>query len=252
MDLNAITSILEAASLSQLGFGAVAVGLAGLVRGFSGFGAAMISIPLLSLLFGPQTALACLTTMEMPAQIQLLRMSRLEADWKQAAPMALGGIIALPLGTWILVSIDQDLLRRLISGIVLLLVVLLASGYRHTIPRRLGIDVAVGTVAGFLNGSTGLGGPPIIFYLLSGPYAPAAVRANITAFFQIGFVFVVASYFWFGVLTPDRMLLGAVLAPCYVGGIWLGGRLFYKASEQTFRRIAYLLLAVIGCGTLFS
>ena len=252
MDLNAITSILEAASLSQLGFGAVAVGLAGLVRGFSGFGAAMISIPLLSLLFGPQTALACLTTMEMPAQIQLLRMSRREADWKQAAPMALGGIIALPLGTWILVSIDQDLLRRLISGIVLLLVVLLASGYRHTIPRRLGIDVAVGTVAGFLNGSTGLGGPPIIFYLLSGPYAPAAVRANITAFFQIGFVFVVASYFWFGVLTPDRMLLGAVLAPFYVGGIWLGGRLFYKASEQTFRRIAYLLLAVIGCGTLFS
>ena len=78
------------------------------------------------------------------------------------------------------------------------------------------------------------------------------MRANITAFFQIGFVFVVASYFWFGVLTPDRMLLGAVLAPFYVGGIWLGGRLFYKASEQTFRRIAYLLLAVIGCGTLFS
>lgn len=252
MDLNSITSILEAATPWQLGFGAIAVGLAGLVRGFSGFGAAMISIPLLSLLFGPQTALACLTTMEMPAQIQLLRMSRREADWKQAAPMALGGIIALPLGTWILVSIDQDLLRRLISGIVLLLVVLLASGYRHTISRRLGIDVAVGAVAGFLNGSTGLGGPPIIFYLLSGPYAPTAVRANITAFFQIGFIFVVASYFWFGVLTPDRMMLGAALAPFYVGGIWLGGKLFYKASEQTFRRIAYLLLAVIGCGTLIS
>ncbi|UUX48033.1 sulfite exporter TauE/SafE family protein [Nisaea acidiphila] len=236
----------------NLTLAAGAVGLAGLVRGFSGFGAAMISIPLLSLLFGPQTALATLTTMEMPAQIQLLRMSRREADWKQAAPMALGGIAALPLGTWILVSIDQEVLRQAISVIVLALVALLASGYRHNVPRRLGVDVAVGSVAGFLNGSTGLGGPPIIFYLLSGPYAPAAVRANITAFFQIGFVFVVASYFWFGVLTPERMLLGALIAPCYVGGIWFGGKLFYKASERTFRRIAYILLAVIGGGTLFG
>lgn len=252
MDLNSIASSLEGFGLWNLSLAAGAVALAGLVRGFSGFGAAMISIPLLSLLFGPQTALATLTTMEMPAQIQLLRMSRREADWKQAAPMALGGIAALPLGTWILVSIDQDLLRRAISVIVLLLVALLASGYRHNVPRRLGVDVAVGSVAGLLNGSTGLGGPPIIFYMLSGPYAPSAVRANITAFFQIGFVFVVASYFWFGVLTPERMLLGAVIAPFYVAGIWFGGKLFYRASEQVFRRIAYILLAVIGAGTLFG
>lgn len=252
MDLYAITSTLEGFGLWNLLLAAGTVGLAGLVRGFSGFGAAMISIPLLSLLFGPQVALATLTTMEMPAQLQLLRMSRREADWKQAAPMALGGIVALPLGTWILVSIDQDLLRQAISVIVLLLVALLASGYRHTVPRRLGLDIAVGGVAGFLNGSTGLGGPPIIFYLLSGPYAPTAVRANITAFFQIGFVFVVASYFWFGVLTPERMLLGALMAPFYMAGIWGGGKLFHLASERTFRRIAYILLSVIGVGTLFG
>lgn len=252
MDLNSITSVLAGFGLWNLVFASAAVALAGLVRGFSGFGAAMISIPLLSLLFGPQTALATLTTMEMPAQIQLLRMSRRTADWKQAAPMALGGILALPLGTWILVSIDQEILRQVISAIVLALVALLASGYRHAIPRRLGMDVTVGGVAGFLNGATGLGGPPIIFYMLSGPYPPAAVRANITAFFQIGFVFVVASYAWFGVLTPQRMLLGALMAPFYMGGIWAGGKLFHLASEQTFRRIAYLLLTVIGAGTLFG
>lgn len=245
-----IVSVLQDFQPIDIGLSAATVAVAGIVRGFSGFGAAMVMIPLLSLIFDPQTALGLLTAMEIPANLQLLRFSYRHANWRQAAPMAAAAAFAMPVGAWILTTVDPELLRRSISLIVLALVAVLASGFRHNVERRLGADLAVGGVAGLLNGSTGLGGPPIIFYMLSGPHGPAAVRANITAFFQLGFLVVVTTYALYGVLTIERLILGLALAPAYISGIALGGRLFDLADEATFRRIAFVLLAIIGAGTL--
>src|SRR5262245_64413889 len=49
----------------------VAVTIAGLLRGFVGFGAALISVPVFSLVLGPQAAIAVNTMMGLPAMFQL-------------------------------------------------------------------------------------------------------------------------------------------------------------------------------------
>ncbi len=99
---------------------------AGLVRGFAGFGAAMIIMPGLSLFYRPIDALAILTVIDIPATLQLLPAAVRHARWQQVLPLASGAAVAVPLGLWIMVSVDREVMRRLIAAMVLIYVSVLA------------------------------------------------------------------------------------------------------------------------------
>ena len=101
----------------------IAVTIAGLLRGFVGFGAALISIPVFSLVLGPHAAIAVNNVMGLPAVFQLLPEAIRRAERPVVLPICIATFVATPIGTWALVAADPALMTVAISALVLLMVV---------------------------------------------------------------------------------------------------------------------------------
>ena len=142
--------------------------VAGLMRGYSGFGTAVILAPVYSLLWGPRAGVPVMLLMELLVSLQLVPSALKDADRRVVLPLGGAAALATPLGAWILLTADGDTLRRFIGGFVLVFGLLLMSGWRYHGSRPLPLNLAVGTLAGLLKGSTWMIWPPFILYLLSG------------------------------------------------------------------------------------
>jgi hypothetical protein len=247
-----LMALLGAIDRADFAFGALAAIVAGAIRGFAGFGAAMVKAPVLALLYGPPVAVALMSIMEIPALPQVLRTALKETTWRRVLPLAIPAMIAIPLGTWVLTHADPELLRRVISATVIVLVAVMASGRMPTLRKRSRNDGIAGFSAGFLGASTGIGGPPLILYFLGTGEAARKVRGDLFGFFFISSVTGLISFTAYGLITPETLSIGLLLAPPYMLGLWFGSRIFPLASEQVFRRVALSMLAVIGAATLLK
>ena len=228
---------------------ALAAGVAvtgGLVRGFAGFGAGMTMVPLFTFLFGPAPAIAMTMLLDGVGSAQLLPRAVRHADWRLVALLTLMTFLAAPAGLYVLFTVDAETMRRIIGGVVLAFVLILLSGWRYRGRRRTPTTLGVGALAGVLTGSTGLGGPPVVIYLLSSPDTVEQSRASIITYYAFQTVFVLAVLGAKGVITIAVLMQCAILAPTFALAIWIGNRMFSRASETLFRRIAMLVLAAIG------
>ncbi len=227
-------------------FACLAAALAGLVRGFAGFGAAMILSPGLALLYGPVTAIAVMSVMGFPAACYLFWRTWPHMEWRSIAPIALAGVVAAPVGVWLLDSLDPVIIKRAIGVVVLACTVALAMKWRYAGPRPLALKLGVGVLGGFLGGSTGVNGPPVILFYLSGNHDARVARASLTGFFMISGLTVIAALVWRGLITWDVVWKAVLLEPVYLAGAWLGDRGFGRASEAMFRAVALTLTGAIG------
>ena len=96
----------------DLAYAAAIALTAGVIKGFAGFGGGMFMVPLLSVLYGPVEAVIMILLLEAPANVALLPRALRDTDWPLAAPLAVATLVSIPIGTYVLVSSDADLLRR--------------------------------------------------------------------------------------------------------------------------------------------
>lgn len=223
---------------------AAAAALAGLSRGFSGFGGALVFMPIASALVGPTVAvpifLLCDAVMAAPLIPQAIR----KADWRDIRPILAGAFLGLPVGNWVLTHIDPGHVRWAISFSIGMALVVLASGFKFKGEPGWRTRAGVGGISGLLAGLASIGGPPVIVYWLSTSDAVAQMRYNLLAFFATTSVLSIGLFAWRGLLTSDVLWLVLLCAPGYGVGIWLGTRMFSFASPDTYRRIAYALVGL--------
>jgi uncharacterized protein len=232
-------------SVAQLAAMAIA-GLAGVIRGITGFGGAMVLTPPLALLLGPQLAIPVVLLLEAFAGAPMLRDAARHATWRTLAPITLAACVTIPLGGYVLVHADQDMLRRAIAAIVVVFALLLLKGARYAGAHGLPSSLGLGAVSGTLLGATGIGGPPVILYLLSGPDPVHVTRANLTlfvAFISIAGLTMLATR---GILNATALRSTFLLAPLYLIGVLLGGRLLARFSDRRFRQFTLVLLLAVS------
>jgi len=104
--------------------------LAGLVRGFSGFGAAMVFIPLARVVVRPEVAVPLLLIADNLATLHITLPSFRRCCWPEILPLTAGAVLTLPLGVALLVSVDPQAMRWATSLTILAAVALHASGGR--------------------------------------------------------------------------------------------------------------------------
>lgn len=217
---------------------------ASLARGFSGFGAALIFIPLASALLGPRVAVPLLLVADGVMAAGMIPAAVRKADRSEVMTMAFGALLGIPTGTWLLTALDPLILRWGIVGLAALMLALLLSGWRYRGRPKPPLTVLVGLISGFFSGAAQVGGPPVVAYWLGGPTPAATVRANIVFYFALTTVIAGIGYVWGGLVTPHILLLALLIAPVYGLGTWAGSRMFGLASEQTFRRICLSMIAL--------
>jgi uncharacterized membrane protein YfcA len=213
-------------------------------RGFSGFGSALIFMPLASSVAPPRLVAALLLIIDFVAAAPLLPAAWRRADRKATAVIVLGALIGVPIGTYFLSVLDPVTTRWIISCFVAALLLLLLSGWRYRGKDHAWLSVGIGGLSGFCSGLAQTGGPPIVGYWLGRPIVAAVARANIVLFFGASDFFSMTSYATSGLITRDALLLCLVVGPVYVAGVAVGASLFGRASEKVFRAICYALIAL--------
>src|SRR6202035_2161130 len=205
--------------------------VSGTARGFSGFGSALIFMPLASSIAAPRLVAALLLIIDFIGATPLIPNAWKQADRKATAIMALGALVGVPIGTWLLSRLEAGTTRWIISGFVFALLLLLLSGWRYRGKDHAAISIGIGGLSGFCSGLAQTGGPPIVGYWLGRPLASGIARANILLFFGASDFFSVVSYAVSGLLTADAMRFSLLVGPVYGIGVWCGAKLFGRASE---------------------
>ncbi|MFO1081197.1 MAG: sulfite exporter TauE/SafE family protein [Reyranellaceae bacterium] len=224
--------------------------IAGMVRGFAGFGAAMMMTPVFSALYGPAVGVVLCLLLEIVVALPVVPGVLALVDWRRIGLLLLGAATAVPVGTLVLTVAEPAAMRWAISAIVLAAVLLLASGWRFAGQPRRWTTLAAGASSGFLNGLSGMAGPPIAFYYLAGPETVTRVRANLTTYFVFVDLAALAAFAGRGLVGGGTLLQALALAPAVILGAVIGGKLFPLASEGFYRRLALGLLAGVAIGAL--
>jgi uncharacterized membrane protein YfcA len=228
-------------------FVAVAVVVAaGLMRGFAGFGSGMLMAPIFAVLFGPVDTVAIIILMETCVTVQLIPSVFGEIEWRFVAPMGAAAALFMPVGSWMLVSIDPSVMSRVIAAIVFVFAVILMAGWRYGGGKRMPVTLGIGAVSGTMMAATSLANPPVMLYLLSGPDRASSNRANVTAYFAITLTMMLALMTFAGLMSWPAVWQGVTLVPPFMLTAWLGSRLFRRSGESLYRWTSLVLLLIAG------
>jgi len=223
--------------------------IAGTVRGFVGFGAGMIMIPFVSALYGPKIGASSILVADGILTIPYILKSLRFCEPRTVAPVALGAVLAIPIGAYLLTTIDPTPIRWAMVPLIAGLLAVTLSGWRYQGVPKVGVSLATGATSGFLSGLIQLSGPPVVVLWMSGPFPPQTIRANIFVYFAVTSVVAVISYVVGGIFSRDLIPVLVPMIPCYAVGLLVGGRFFGKADPTLFRRVAVVL---IGAAVILS
>ena len=236
-------------SLQLLAVLAVTAFVAGMARGFSGFGAALIFVPLASRFVGPQIAAPLLLLADGIVAVPMIWSAWERARKPEVALMAAGAVIGIPAGTFALALGDPTLLRWIITALVALMLVLLLSGWRYGGKPHASVTVGVGVLSGVFSGLAQLAGPPVVAYWLGGNHDHREMRSSTILYFAFSTAIGFFSYLVGKLLTIEVLVLSVMLVPFFAAGLYGGSKIFHMASAETFRRIC---LALIGLSLALS
>ncbi|WP_299692973.1 TSUP family transporter [uncultured Tateyamaria sp.] len=220
-----------------------AIVAAGLVRGFTGFGSALIIMPAASSVLDPFAALVFLTVVEFWGPLPNLPAALRTGQRAEALRLLAGAAVGLPLGLWALSYLAPGVFGWLVSCVVLVLLMLVMTGWRYRGTLRSGAIAAVGGVGGFLGGIAGVPGPPVIMLYMASALPIATIRANFLLYLLGIDLMMIAVIVGIGLLDMTALAAGLLCVPVYMLANVAGAWLFDPDKERLFRAVAYLTIA---------
>ena len=229
------------------------VGLAGVVRGFAGFGFSVLSVAGLGLLLSPARVVPAILILEVLASMGQLPGVVREVDRRWLGWLVVGNALCIPLGIALLAWLPDTQLSLLIAVLLVLAAAALRSGVQLAVAQSRSVLLMTGMVCGVVNGVAAIGGIVVSLLLGATSMSPGAMRATLIALFLFTDLYALA---WAAfltlsdataqpLLTMDTVRWVLLLAPAMGAGIWIGQKSFIRASpEQYRRRVLNLLMGV--------
>jgi hypothetical protein len=226
--------------------------LAGAISGLAGFGSAIVSVPVLMVLMPPKTVVPLVQLISSTIHVFVLADAWKALNLRRIWPLIVAGVSSVPLGTCILLLLDASTLRLLVGVTVVLCALAMFLGFQRPVRRERLMLVLVGLLSGALNGSTGMGGPPVILFLTNQDVEKQSFRVNLIFYFAcLGVVSLISQYVG-GLLTSEVMKNWLMLAPVAALGTWTGIKLSKRTDQQRFRQITLGILMVTGASAIAS
>lgn len=224
---------------------ALTVAIAGIVRGFTGFGTALIYLPVAAIFIPPAHAILSLVVLGLGSLIVLVPRAWPKAEKADVGTLSLGAIVVMPLGVALLAWLDEGTVRWAVAGVATVTLVLLLSGWRYRGHiGRVG-QLGVGGLSGLVGGATGLTGPvTILFYLGAADKRAETVRANTILFLALMDIALIVNFLVAGLGGMQPIWLGVLLMPAYIFGARVGELLFRPGLETTYRATASVVIGL--------
>ena len=223
--------------------------LGGVIKGMTGFGLHMITVPLLSFSLPLPTAVALTMIPVLFSNTYLVKQSG--HAWQSVRrfwPLMGVMVITLWFTTRLLVTLDQGMLTSIFGAVIFMYVILIIRGPRLEISpgAERWMSPAVGLAAGVIGGATSLFGMPILLYIIALKPPKEQFVGAVTANYLVGGVALSVMLAKMEILTGrDAVIAGIGLVPLFAG-IAAGQFLRGKARQELFRKILMATLVCIG------
>jgi len=158
---------------------------AGMVRGYSGFGFAAIAIVGMNMVLQPQESVAIILAIDLLCSVSLWKTALKQADYPTLKKLVMGAILGIPLGYSLLLLLPSEILKLLICLFILLLSLLLFIEFKPFNTDKLSTKLGFGLASGIGTASASVGGPMIVYYMISSRLSTSAQRATMILFFII-------------------------------------------------------------------
>ncbi len=226
----------------------------GLVNGLTGFGTGMTALVLWLHALPVTVAATLVLVCSVAAQLQSLPSIWHALDWRRLTPFLIGGLIGIPLGTWLLVHISVGTVKFWVGLVITIYcAVMLAGSFRPTV--RWGgrtADGTVGLMGGVLGGLAGLSGAlPTIWASLRG-WGKDERRAVFQGFNLTILAVSLAVHAAAGLVTAELGRAALLALPGTFLGAFIGQRLYRKLDDRGFDRLVLAILLVAGLTLLWS
>lgn len=224
--------------------------VAGLVRGFSGFGSGLVLLPATAAALGPVAGITAMTIADLVGPSLIVRRALRAVHLPDLARLLCATAVALPVGVALLLLLDPVVFRYGLSIVALVTLGFLISGLRYRGVLSPPLIYATGGLAGLLGGTVGVPGPPIITLYLASTLPPATIRATILVYIVVYDLYLLGVYALNGRLLAEALLVGALLAIPNIAGNSLGAVIFRPSLERFYRATAYAIIAVSALSAL--
>ncbi|MEM5471261.1 sulfite exporter TauE/SafE family protein [Hoeflea sp. AS60] len=223
-----------------------AVSIAGIVRGFAGFGLSAIVMASVAFLIPPVELIPICFVLEGTASLAMFRGGMRNADMKMVWVLVITSAIGLPLGLLATTSISTDHSKLVALCLILCLTVAQILKFAPEFLATRGGLYLSGLVAGLATGLASVGGMVIALYILASGSEPKQMRASLVMYLAIGMFTSLFYLFAYGMLTREAIWRGALMSPLVLLGVGLGSLLFRPAHERFYKKACLLLLMLLA------
>lgn len=236
---------MDASMVGLLGLLALVAGvffLSGVAQAVTGFGSALVAIPLLTLAIDPVTAVVSATAMSLGLAGWAAVREREHLDRPTAGRMVAAGLVGIPLGMLLLLGLSDAALQVLMAVTILGALLIILTG--SSLPASGTTTWSTGMLSGTLLAATGMNGPPLVVGLQSFGLEPREFRATLQAVFAAQDLLVVIAFVIAGQVAGEEIGYAAVGALASPLGWLVGDRVFAKVSAAAFRWVLVVGLLV--------
>ncbi len=221
--------------------------VAGVCRGFAGFGLSALIVTSLTLILLPQEVVPIALLLEMFASVLMARMTWSAIKWTLLWKLMAGAILGVPAGVLILKFVAPDPLRIIISLLVLAASMALLFGRKIVLKESSTRNVSIGIFSGVANGAASAGGLPVAIYMMAVALSAETVRATLNLYFFLIDLYGTGALIYAGLFPQVTLARAALLLPPVILGIWLGNTFFKRSSATLYRYFVLGLLILLAC-----
>ncbi|WP_027369244.1 sulfite exporter TauE/SafE family protein [Desulfovermiculus halophilus] len=225
---------------------ALIVFAAGFVQGLSGFGSALIAIPLLSLFLPLRFVVPFILLIGTSINLMLLRESREHVHVSGSLLLIAGSLPGIPLGVITLAACPEWTLQLILGGLLMFISLSALTGRSPRLPPGPGWAVASGLISGWLGGSLGTSGPPAIIYCSSQPWPKERIKATLVSYFLVSGLLVIGAQATQGFFTSSVLYAYLLALPVLFLGTACGATGFKRINQAQYVLLINCMLAILG------
>jgi uncharacterized membrane protein YfcA len=227
----------------------VAFSLGGILKGATGAGAPIITIPVIAAFYDVRIAVIIMVIPNLLTNIgQLYQFRKTILPKFFTLSFAIGGGIGAFLGTILLVNLSIKILTLSVAFIVIvyILLKLLVPSWKLTYEKAKKLVFLMGSLGGILQGTAGLSAPISITFLNSMKLERNQFIHTISVYFGVMSIFQMPTLYYYNFLNLEIILVSCISTLVLLSFMPIGSWIAKSVSKESFDKITLILLGFIA------
>ena len=243
--------MIEMLTTTELLFCALTLLAAYFVRGITGFGSALVAVPLLSLLLPVTVVVPVVILLDYLSSLSHGVHHRKQVLWREIFPLTPFTLMGIVTALYLMKTVEPGALTLALGIFVMLYALYSLLQIKPQQGSRLWA-VPLGFLAGLVGTTFGTGGPFVVIYLPLRQLDKLTFRGTSAVIFLIDGGMRLVGYTLSGFFNQDLLLWTLLSIPLAVVGMWGGGQIHIGLSQQRFVQIVSVVLLASGSALLLK